>query len=253
MKYKSLFVSDIHLGTKQCQIQYLLKFIHDNEFENIFLLGDIIDIWSLKNKWYWHKDHNTFIQKMLKYSRKQKKLIYILGNHDEAIREFIKDGEQFSFGDIEVVDQYEYKSIKGYNFLLIHGDQFDGAIRSYGMLYWIGDRSYEICLEINAIYNWFRKWFGMPYWSLSAYLKSKVKAAVQFVSQFDDIVLRTCLVKSYDGIIYGHSHTPEIKKLKNKYLLNTGDQVENMTCIVETESGNFQLLKLTDNTILKEF
>lgn len=208
--YHSLFVSDIHLGHKSSQVQYLLKFIHDNTFDRIFLLGDIIDIHALSHSWYWNKDANTFIQKMLKLSRHQVKIMFIVGNHDEAIREFIKDGE-FSFGDIKVCNEYVYSSISGKKYLLIHGDIFDGAIRSLGWLYWVGDRAYDICLSLNTLYNKIRRFFGLKYWSLSAYLKGKVKKSVAVFNRFDELAVRMCLVSSCDGMIYGHTHCPSIE------------------------------------------
>jgi UDP-2,3-diacylglucosamine pyrophosphatase LpxH len=250
MHYKSLFVSDIHLGTKRCKVEYLLKFIHDNTFDNVFLIGDIIDIQAMSRKWYWSKEHNTFIQKILKMSRKNVNTVYIIGNHDEALRDFMEKGIHFSFGDIKVCNEYEYKSVSGKNVLLVHGDCFDGAFRSIGWLYHLGDRAYETAIFCNSIYNWWRTKFGMGYWSLSSYLKTKVKSAMQMVNNFDELVVRRCILEGADFLIYGHSHSPGIKKLKAKYLLNCGDQIENFTCIVETDAGDFNLIRLTDNTLL---
>jgi len=252
MHYKTLFVSDIHLGTKQCQVEYLLKFIHDNTFDNVFLIGDIIDVYALSHKWYWANEHNTFIQKVLRMSRKGTNVIYIPGNHDDIVREWIKETVPFFFGDIIIVNQHIYQTVNGKRLLLIHGDEFDGAIRSMGWLYWVGDRAYDIALRLNTVYNWFRRLFGMQYWSLSSYLKSKVKGAIQVVNNFDELVVRKCLVEGYDGIIYGHTHTPDIKTIKTKLVMNDGDVCENMTCLVETDDGKFQLIRMTDNTILKE-
>jgi len=250
MHYKTLFVSDIHLGTKQCQVEYLLKFIHENTFDNVFLVGDIIDIYALSHKWYWTKEHNTFIQKILRLSRKGTNVIYIPGNHDDVLREWIQEVHPFFFGDIVIVNQHVYQTVKGKKLLLIHGDEFDGAIRSMGWLYWVGDRAYDIALRLNTVYNWFRRMFGMQYWSLSAYLKSKVKGAIAVVNNFEELVTRKCLVEGYDGVIYGHTHTPSIKKIKTKLVINDGDFCENMTCVVETEEGEFQLIRTTDNVVL---
>lgn len=252
MHYTTLFVSDIHLGTKQCQVEYLLKFIHENTFDNVFLVGDIIDIYALKHKWYWTKEHNTFIQKILRMARKNVSTTYVLGNHDEALRSFIEDDMNFSFGDIKVCNEIVYKSVSGKNVLIVHGDCFDGAIRSMGWVYFLGDRAYEFLLFINTIYNWWRRRFGMGYWSLSAYLKSKVKSAIQVASNFDELVTRKCIIDSCDIAIYGHSHTPGFKTIKTKKILNIGDHCENCTCIVETVDGKFQLIRTTDNKILDE-
>jgi UDP-2,3-diacylglucosamine pyrophosphatase LpxH len=251
MHYKSLFVSDIHLGTKQCQVQYLLKFIHDNTFDNVFLLGDVIDIQALSHKWYWAKEHNTFIQKVLRLSRHGVHVCFLPGNHDAIIREWIKDMHPFFFGDIIIVDQHVYQSVKGKKILLMHGDEFDGAIRSMGWLYFIGDRAYDLALWINTVYNWWRKLFGFSYWSLSAYLKSKVKGAIEVINNFEELVTRKCLINGYEGVIFGHTHTPVLKTVKTKLIMNDGDSCENMTCIVETEEGVFQLIRMTDNKILQ--
>jgi UDP-2,3-diacylglucosamine pyrophosphatase LpxH len=252
MHYKTLFVSDIHLGTKQCQIQYLLKFIHDNTFDNVYLVGDIIDVYSLSRRWYWHKDHNTFIQKILKMARHGTRVCYIPGNHDIIVREWIQDINPFFFGDIVIVEEADYISKNGNKYKILHGDCFDGAIRSMGWLYWLGDYAYDACLSFNTFYNKIRKLFGMQYWSISAYLKSKVKQAIQVLTTFDEVVTRKCLVEGYAGLIYGHSHTPSIKTIKTKILANIGDMVENHTCIVETEDGKFQLIRLTNNTVISE-
>lgn len=252
MHYRTLFVSDIHLGTKQCQVQYLLNFIHENTFDNVFLVGDIIDIHAMSHKWYWAKEHNTFIQKILRMARKNVSVTYILGNHDEALRSFIEDDMNFSFGDIKVCNEIVYRSVSGKRVLIVHGDCFDGAIRSMGWLYWIGDRAYDIALKLNTVYNSIRSLFGMRYWSLSAYLKSKVKSAVQVMGSFDELVTRKCILQGCDGVIYGHTHTPSIKTIKTKLIMNDGDVVESITCIVETTNGNFQLLRMTDNKILQE-
>jgi UDP-2,3-diacylglucosamine pyrophosphatase LpxH len=252
MHYRSLFVSDIHLGTKQCQIEYLLNFIHDNTFDNIFLLGDIVDIHALSHRWYWHKTHNTFIQKILRLSRKGCNIIYIPGNHDSILREYIKEIVPFFFGDIVIVDSHVYKSFSGKNLLLIHGDEFDGAIRSMGWLYWVGDRAYDIALSLNTIYNKIRKFFGFDYWSLSSYLKSKVKEAISIINKFEELVTRKCIVEGYDGVIYGHSHSPSIKTIKNKLIMNDGDMVESCSCLVETETGEFQLMNISNNTIISQ-
>lgn len=171
MHYNSIFISDVHLGTNQCNVEYILKFFHDNTFNNVFLLGDIIDIEALSYKWNWKANHNTFIQKILKMSRHNVKVTYILGNHDRAFRQLIENNEEFSFGDIKLSNEDVYTTINNKKLILMHGDEFDGAFRSLGFLYFIGDRAYELSLFLNKIYNWFRKQFNMKYWSLSSYLK----------------------------------------------------------------------------------
>jgi UDP-2,3-diacylglucosamine pyrophosphatase LpxH len=222
-----------------------LKFIHENTFDNVYLVGDIIDIHALSHSWYWHKDHNTFIQKILRMSRKGTHVVMIPGNHDAILREWIKEITPFFFGDIVIVDQLDYMTAKGKKFLLIHGDEFDGAIRSMGWLYWVGDRAYDISLALNTMYNKIRKLCGFQYWSLSAYLKSKVKGAISVVNNFEELVTRKCILGGYDGIIYGHTHTPSIKTIKTKTIMNDGDMCESCTCLVETDEGEFKLMELS--------
>jgi len=181
-------------------------------------------------------------------SRKGTHVIMIPGNHDAILREWIKEITPFFFGDIVIVDQLDYQSLKGKKFLVIHGDEFDGAIRSMGWLYFLGDRAYDAALWLNTVYNWWRKLFGMSYWSLSAYLKSKVKGAISVVNNFDELVTRKCIIGGYDGVIYGHTHTPNIKTIKTKVIMNDGDMVESCTCIVESDDGEFKLVNLTIET-----
>jgi len=252
MHYHSLFISDIHLGTKQCHIEYLLKFLHDNTFNNVFLIGDTIDFHSLSRNWYWSQDHNTFIQKILRMSRKGTHVVIIPGNHDIILREWIKEISPFFFGDIVIVEEFEYLSIHNQKFLLLHGDKYDGIIRSMHWLYWLGDKTYSVITDINTLYNKIRKLFGQDYWSLSSYLKSQVKETIQIINKFDELVTHECTYKNYDGIIYGHTHTPYIKTINNKIIMNDGDVCENVTCIIETMSGKFQLIKMTNNSILQE-
>lgn len=250
MHYRTLFVSDIHLGTKQSKVNYLLDFLRDNTFDNVYLCGDIIDIYALSHKWYWHIEHNTFIQKVLRLSRKGTKVIYIPGNHDDIVREWVKEVTPFMFGDIEIKESDDYISKSGKTFKIIHGDEFDGAFRSLGWLYWIGDRAYEFALSLNNLLNWFRKKMGFKYWSLSSYLKGKVKGAIQAVNNFEELVVRQCLTDCKDGIIYGHTHCPSMKTIKTKEIFNIGDHVESCTCLIETSDGEFQLINTTNNTIL---
>jgi UDP-2,3-diacylglucosamine pyrophosphatase LpxH len=189
---------------------------------------------------------------MLRLSRKGTHIIIIPGNHDIVLREWIKEITPFFFGDIVLLEEFEYMSLHCKKFLLFHGDKYDGIIHYLPWLYWIGDKTYELIIKINTLYNKITRLFGIDYWSLSSYLKSKVKETAQIINKFDSLVVEECIHKNYDGIIYGHTHTPYIKTIKDKIIMNDGDVCENITCIVETLNGRFQLIKLTDNSILKE-
>jgi len=232
-KIKSLFISDIHLGNPNSQTEKLLKIFKDYEFENLFIIGDFIDMTYMKRKYFWNQNHSTVIQKILRLSRKQVKIVYILGNHDYYIRSVIL------FGEILICDEFIYTTIKGEKIYLTHGDCFDGFVRVSPWLYWVGDVSYEFSILINKVYNWFRKLFKQDYWSFSAYMKSKVKSAISFLNEYKKISQATIVEKNCDSIMIGHTHTPEI--IEGKYY-NTGDWVESCSYIIEDLNGNMKLM-----------
>jgi len=239
-KIKTLFISDTHLGNPNSQAKKLLKILKEYEFENLFILGDFIDMTYMKRKFFWNQDHSTVIQKVLRFSRKDIQVVYILGNHDYYIRSVI-DEEDIHFGKILICNDFIYTTLKGEKIYLVHGDCFDGFVRISPWLYWLGDVSYELSITINKIYNWFRRLFKMEYWSFSAYMKSRVKSAIKFLSEYKRISEATIEEKGCDSIMIGHTHTPEI--VEGKYY-NTGDWVESCSYIIEDLEGNIKLIKV---------
>jgi len=239
IKIKSLFISDLHLGNVNSQASKVLNVFKEYEFENLFIVGDFIDMTSMKRKFYWHKDHFTVIQKILRLSRKGVNVIYIIGNHDSYVRHLIEN-DRINLGDITICNEYIYKSIKGEKIYITHGDQFDGFILTHPFLYWMGDKAYEISIKINKIYNIFRKIFGYNYWSLSQYLKTKVKNVIQFVSEYEKWANIKIKEKNCDSILMGHTHCAKI--IDGKYY-NTGDFVESFTYIIEQPNGDMLLKK----------
>lgn len=239
-KIKTLFISDTHLGNPNSQVEKLLKILKEYEFENLFILGDFIDMTYMKRKFFWNQDHSTVIQKVLRFSRKDVQVVYILGNHDYYIRSVI-DEEDIHFGKILICNDYIYTTLKGEKIYLVHGDCFDGFVRISPWLYWLGDVSYELSITINKIYNWIRRLFKMEYWSFSAYMKSRVKSAIKFLSEYKKISEATIEEKGCDSIMIGHTHTPEI--VEGKYY-NTGDWVESCSYIIEDLEGNIKLIKV---------
>ncbi len=237
MKVKTLFISDVHLGNPNSQAGKLLKILKEYEFENLFIIGDFIDMTYLKRKFYWNQDHSTVIQKILRLSRKGCKVVYILGNHDFYIRSVIEE-ENIHFGEILICNEYIHQTTKGEKIYLTHGDVFDGFVRISPWLYWLGDVSYELSISINKIYNWFRKLFKMEYWSFSAYMKTKVKSAIKFLSEYKKISKSLVKEKNCDSIMIGHTHSPEL--VDNEYY-NTGDWVESCSFIIEDLDGNIKL------------
>jgi len=241
MKVKTLFISDIHLGNHKSQAGKLLEVLKDIECENLVIVGDFIDLTSLKKKFYWNADHSTVIQKVLRASRKGVKVTYILGNHDFYLRGLIKD-ENINIGDITICDEMYYETSKGEKIYICHGDQFDGFIRLHPFLYVLGDWAYEFSFKINKAYNWFRKLVGLEYWSLSQYLKYKVKNAITFINDFKFLSLKKLDEVDCDSIMIGHIHTPAIEKIGEKTYYNTGDFCETCSYLYEDLEGNIKLV-----------
>jgi UDP-2,3-diacylglucosamine pyrophosphatase LpxH len=241
MKVKTLFVSDIHLGNHKSQAGKLLEVLKNYEYENLIIVGDFIDLTSLKKKFYWNADHSTVIQKVLRASRKGVNVTYILGNHDFYLRGLIKD-ENINIGDITICDEMYYETSKGEKIYICHGDQFDGFIRLHPFLYVLGDWAYEFSFKINKAYNWFRKLVGLEYWSLSQYLKYKVKNAITFINDFKILSLRKLDEVDCDSIMIGHIHTPAIEKIGEKTYYNTGDFCETCSFLYEDLDGEIKLV-----------
>ena len=241
MKIKTLFISDVHLGTKKCQADKLLKVIKEYQFEKIIIVGDFIDLTSLKRKFFWKEDHSTVIQKILRESRKGTEVVYILGNHDYYLRGLIEE-ENINIGNVILCDEWYHTTTKGEKIYICHGDQFDGFIRLHPFLYSLGDWAYELSFKINKWYNKIRKFFGLEYWSLSQYLKSKVKNAISFINDFKILSMRKLEEKNCDSIMIGHIHTPAIEKIGNKNYYNTGDFCETCSFLYEDLDGEIKLV-----------
>jgi UDP-2,3-diacylglucosamine pyrophosphatase LpxH len=238
-KFRSIWVSDTHLGTKSCQAALLSDFISESSADNWYLVGDIIDGWRLKSNFYWNAEQTVVLRKLLQRS-KRNRVIYITGNHDEFIRDYIE--YDVSFGDIEIYNEHIHISATGHKFMIIHGDQFDQITRYHKWVAMIGDRAYGLLLKLNRIFNHCRKKFDLPYWSLSSYIKGKTKEAVNFIFAFEDSVAKYSEKNDCNGIICGHIHTPTIKKIGNQIYMNDGDWVESCSALVETHSGDFFIL-----------
>jgi UDP-2,3-diacylglucosamine pyrophosphatase LpxH len=239
-KIKTLFISDVHLGTKKCQADKLLEVFKTNEFQNLIIVGDFIDLTSLKRKFYWKESHSTVIQKILRLSRKGVNVTYIIGNHDYYLRSLIKENN-INIGDIELCDEKYYFTSKGEMIYICHGDKFDGFIRLHPFLYSVGDIAYEWSFKINYVYNKIRNIFGLKYWSLSKYLKSKVKDAISFINDFKKLAILQIESSECDSIMIGHIHTPAIENIAGKKYYNTGDFCESCSFLIETLDGDIEL------------
>lgn len=234
-KYKSVFISDLHIGSSHSQIEKALKFLKESEFENLFLVGDIIDGWLLEKRFHWPRQANIFLQKILRLSRKNVNITYLPGNHDSFLDEF----EDSDFGGIKIKKQVEYQSVKEGKILVLHGHQFDGIISFCPRLQKIGAYFYEISIFINFLF----KLIGIK-WSFSSFLKRKAKEAVKFVSSYKNALVSYCFDNDCQGVILGHLHWPEISHSSGIKYYNIGDLVESNTVLVETMDGDFKIIEL---------
>ena len=237
---RSIFLSDIHLGTKACQANHLLEFLKEYSSENIFLLGDIVDLWSMKRGGvYWSPAQNTFVQKMLRRARHGENVIFIPGNHDEAMREYVGP----AFGDVKVVHEHIHTAADGRRYLLIHGDEFDQVTLHHKWVAILGDIAYNVLVNLNIYLSWLRRTLKISgYWSLAGYAKRKVKTAVNFIFDFEDSVIRHARERELDGAICGHIHWPMIKQVEGLTYINCGDWVDSCTAIVEHLDGRMELI-----------
>jgi UDP-2,3-diacylglucosamine pyrophosphatase LpxH len=237
-RHRAIFLSDIHLGMRACQAEALLDFLRENDADTIYLVGDIIDGWALKGGWYWPQHHNDVVQKILRKARKGARVIYLPGNHDEFLRDFYGT----HLGGIEVQETAIHETANGKRYLVLHGDAFDFVIRNHRWLAHLGDAAYDLAIFLNRVAGAIRRRMGLPYWSLSAWAKAKVKNAVNVISRFEDALAREAARQEADGVICGHIHSAASRMIGDVHYLNTGDWVESMTAIVEDDEGRFEIV-----------
>lgn len=240
--YRAIWISDVHLGTKGCNAAFLLEFLRTTECDTLYLVGDIIDGWRLKRGWYWPQDHNDVVQKLLRKARKGTRVIYVPGNHDEFARGYLGN----SFGAVAVVDEAIHRTVDGRKLLITHGDQFDGVVCYARWLAVLGDHAYTAALVLNHRFNQVRRRLGYPYWSLSAYLKNKVKNAVKFIGDYERAIMDAARQRGMDGVVCGHIHHPELRNEDGFLYANCGDWVESCTALVEHHDGRMEVLYWTD-------
>lgn len=238
-RYRTLFISDVHLGTRTSQASSLLEFLRVHEADTIYLVGDIIDFWRVRRGAHWPQAHNDVLQKLLRRVRKGTRICFIPGNHDEGIREFAG----MHFGGIEIHRQAVHDTALGKRYIVMHGDEFDIVVRSAKWLAVLGDHGYELALRLNNPLNWVRRCLGFGYWSLSAYLKNRVKQAVSFIGAYEKVVAEEARRLGADGIICGHIHHAANRQIGDIHYLNCGDWVESCTAVAERFDGSFELLR----------
>jgi UDP-2,3-diacylglucosamine pyrophosphatase LpxH len=238
-RWRTIYLSDIHLGTRGCQAELLLDFLRHTESDYLYLVGDIVDGWRLKRWWYWPQAHNDVVQKILRKARKGTKVFYVPGNHDEAARDYCG----LMFGGVEVCNEVVHRTADGRQLLVLHGDVFDGVVRHARWLAMLGDWAYGLALKLNTVFNAGRRALGLPYWSLSAWLKHKVKNAVEYIGCFEAAVAAEARRRGVDGVVCGHIHHAEIREIDGVLYCNDGDWVESCTALVEDRSGRMSILR----------
>ncbi len=238
IKVRTAWISDLHLGTPGCQAEALLVFLRDLECDTLYLVGDIIDGWQLRRSWYWPQSHNDVVQKILRKARKGTRVILVPGNHDEFARKYAAH----NFGGVDVVEDHIHVLLDGRRLWVTHGDLFDGVIQCAKWLAHVGDVAYEFILKVNRRFNALRARLGLPYWSLSRYLKARVKRAVSYISDFEGAVAHEAKRRGVQGVVCGHIHHAEIREIDGILYCNDGDWVESLTALVEHHDGRLEII-----------
>ena len=240
--FRSVFLSDIHLGTRGCQAELLLDFLRHTTCERMYLIGDIVDGWKMKSGWYWPQSHNDVVQKILRLARKGAQVTYVPGNHDDRVRDFCG----VHFGGVLVARDAVHETGDGRRFLIVHGDEFDTVVRHAAWIAFAGDFAYRGALTLNTWLNRVRRRLGFGYWSLSAFLKSRVKNALKFIDSFESALANEARRRGMDGVICGHIHKAEMRDIDGVAYINDGDWVESCTALVEHEDGRLEILHWAD-------
>ena len=241
-KFRSIFVSDIHLGTRHCQARLFGEFLESHDAETVYLIGDIIDGWRLKKKRYWPRAHEDVVRAILKKAKLGAKVVYIPGNHDENFREFT--GRMVA--DVEIVEHAIHETAEGRRYLVTHGDQYDVVLQNAKWMAYLGDRFYEVALTSNTWLNWARQRLGLEYWSLGAFAKRHVKSFINIIGQFETVVAADIQKRGLDGVIWGHIHHAMSREMNGIHYVNTGDWVESCTAVAEHYDGRLEVIYWTD-------
>jgi UDP-2,3-diacylglucosamine pyrophosphatase LpxH len=242
-RFRALFISDVHLGTRGCQAERLLDFLRYHDADTIYLVGDIVDGWALRQSWYWPSTHNDVVQKLLRKARKGARMVYIPGNHDEFLRDFYGT----HFGGVEMVANAVHVAADGRRCFVTHGDQFDLVVRYARWLALLGDHAYRFALVLNTSFNAIRRQFGLPYWSLSRWAKMKVKNAVNYIGEFETALANDAARHHADGVICGHIHHAAMRMFGGVQYINCGDWVESCSAVVEHPDGRFEIINWVED------
>ncbi|MEZ5992927.1 MAG: UDP-2,3-diacylglucosamine diphosphatase [Planctomycetota bacterium] len=238
-RYRTVWISDTHLGSRHCRAERLLNFLKVTECEHLYLVGDIIDIWALKRKWHWPKLHSDVLRRILKTDNKGTKVVFVPGNHDELFRSY----NRLVFGGVEINNEPIHITADGRRAVVLHGDIFDAVVANHKIITFIGDWLYEVLLRVNIWFNAVRRWCGFGHWSLSNFVKHQVKQVISFIGSYEDALVRYAKQKKADMIVCGHIHHPEVREVDDVLYCNCGDWVENCSAIVEHFDGRIEMLR----------
>jgi UDP-2,3-diacylglucosamine pyrophosphatase LpxH len=239
---RALFISDVHLGMRPIRIHQLIDFLRWHRAETIYLVGDILDGWRLAKSWHWPPEYDTLMELMLAKAASGTRIVMLPGNHDEFLRDYLGT----YFGEVEFVDRTIHTTALGKTYLVMHGDQFDVVVMHAKWLAHVGDWAYNMALRVNILINWVRRRLGLTYWSLSAWAKQKVKNAVSIIGRFEEALVHEARESGVDGVICGHIHFADMHDRLGVHYVNTGDWVESCTAIVETDEGQFELIRWSE-------
>ena len=251
-RFRTIWISDIHLGTKGCNAELLIDFLDHTDSDTMYLVGDIIDGWRLKKKFYWPAEHNDIVWRILKRAHRGTRIVYIPGNHDEMVRPF----SGMNFGGVEIARAAFHDTADGRRLMVLHGDKFDTVMLAHRWLAFVGDALYHAMMKLNGWVASVRKLLGLPYWSISKAAKHKVKNAVEFISKYESVVARAAGERGVDGVVCGHIHTAEMRDFKHGEgevaYYNDGDWVEGCTALVEHFDGTMEILHWPDEIAKRE-
>jgi UDP-2,3-diacylglucosamine pyrophosphatase LpxH len=247
-RYRTIWISDIHLGTRGCNARLLIDFLDHTDSETMYLVGDIIDGWRMKKRFYWPAAHNDVVWRVMKRAKRGTRVVYIPGNHDEMFRQFTG----LNFGGVEIRRKAIHETADGRKLLVLHGDEFDTIMLAHRWLAFVGDAAYGLLMRLNTVVNAIRQCMALPYWSLSKTAKHKVKNAVEFISRFEEVVAHEAGARGVNGVVCGHIHTAEIRAIGDVAYYNDGDWVEGCTALVEHFDGRMEVLHWADEVAARE-
>lgn len=249
LHYKTVWLSDIHLGNKDCKAEFLLEFLNSITVETLYLVGDIVDMWQMEKQFRWPETHNSVMHKLMAMSKQGCRVIYLPGNHDAPIQKY----SGMAFGDIEIDREVVHVTAAGKKYLVLHGDQFDADVTLGKFHAWIGDKGYDLLLFLNRWYNRFRAWQNSHYWSLAGYIKKHIKGANKAIERYRQAGCNYAAQRNLDGIICGHIHHPQSMMVNGIHYINDGDWVENCSALVEDQQGELTLIHFNEFLMQKPF